>query len=208
MRLICFGDSWTAGHGIETDVKYKENASPNLFIQKLREQNSWPKWTSFKMGIPFVNNGVCGYGNEYILRDLKESVKNGYIENDDIIIVMFSYPYRYKTKDIHNVVEIFLEMEELLVNHKHFYFNSFYPSFKEEDIDIKKLPEYFINPEGCVSDILREYEINNNVGVWEYDSRSVWNDEKNFYEGDYHPNLNGYKIIGEYIYNEISKHRK
>lgn len=208
MRLVCFGDSWTAGHGVETEVKYKEDASPNLFIQKLREQNSWPKWTSFKMDIPFVNNGICGYGNEYILRDLKESVKNGYIENDDIIIVMFSYPYRYKTKDIHNVVEIFLEMEDLLVNYKHFYFNSFYPSFKEEDIDIRKLPEYFINPEGCVSDILRNYEINNNVGVWEYNSRSVWNDEKNFYEGDYHPNLNGYKIIGEYIYNEINKYGK
>ena len=208
MRLVCFGDSWTAGHGVETDITYKENAFPNLFIQKLREQNSWPKWVSYKMGIPFINNGVCGYGNEYILRDLKESMVNGYIENDDIVIVMFSYPYRYKTKDVHNVVEIFLEMEELLVNHAHFYFNSFYPSFKEEDVDIEKIPKYFINPSGCVSDILRKYEVDNDMGVWEYGSRSVWNDEKNFYEGDYHPNLEGYKIIGEYIYNEISKHRK
>jgi hypothetical protein len=207
MRLICFGDSWTAGHGIETDITYKEDPLPNLFIQKLREQNSWPKWVSYKMDIPFINNGICGYGNEYILRDLKESIRNGYIENDDIVIVMFSYPYRY-TADTYNVVEIFLEMEELLVNHNHFYFNSFYPSFKEEDVDIEKLPKYFINPNGCVSDVLRKYEIDNNIGVWEYGSRSVWNDEKNFYEGDYHPNLDGYKIIGEYIYNEINKYRK
>ena len=28
MRLICFGDSWTAGHGIETDIKYKEEPFP------------------------------------------------------------------------------------------------------------------------------------------------------------------------------------
>jgi hypothetical protein len=208
MRLVCFGDSWTAGHGIETDVKYKEDAHPDLFIQKLREQNSWPKWTSLKLDIPFVNNGICGYGNEYILKDIKESIDKKFIKDNDIIIVMFSYPYRYKTKDTHNVVEIFLEMEELLVNNEHYYFNSFYPSFKEEDVDTSKLPSHFINPNGCVSDILREYEINNDVGVWEYGSRSVWNDKENFYEGDYHPNLLGYKIIGNYIYDEISKHRK
>lgn len=33
----------------------------------------------------------------------------------------------------------------------------------------------------------------------------VWNDKKNFNEGDYHPNLNGYKIISDYIYEEIKK---
>jgi len=41
------------------------------------------------------------------------------------------------------------------------------------------------------------------MSVWEYGSRSIWNDEKNFYEGDYHPNLEGYKIIGDYIYENI-----
>ena len=29
--------------------------------------------------------------------------------------------------------------------------------------------------------------------------------KKNFNEGDYHPNLNGYKIISDYIYEEIKK---
>ena len=51
------------------------------------------------------------------------------------------------------------------------------------------LPNYFINPTGCVSDVLRDYEIKNDIGVWEYGSRSVYNNERNFYEGDYHPNL-------------------
>jgi len=205
MRLICFGDSWTAGHGIESDKKYKEEPFPNMFIQKLRDMNSWPRWVSEKLNCPFVNLGVCGYGNEYILKDLKEVVENGFLEKDDVIIVMFSYPYRYKTKDKHNVVEIYLIMEELLNGYKHFYFNSFYPSFREEDVDTKKLPEYFIEPDKCVSDILRDYEIKNDTSVWEYNSRSVWNDKENFYEGDYHPNLLGYKIIGDYIYEEIKR---
>ena len=52
MRLICFGDSWTAGHGIETDLKYKEVAHPEKFITNLRNQNSWPRdcFTRYRWG--------------------------------------------------------------------------------------------------------------------------------------------------------------
>jgi len=205
MRLITFGDSWTAGHGIETDVKYKEEPFPHMFIQKLRDMNSWPRWTAQKLNSEYVNLGVCGYGNEYILKDLKEIIEGGFVNKDDIIIIMFSYPYRYKTKNKYNVVEIYLMMEDLLKDYKHFYFNSFYPSFKEEDVDVDKLPNYFINPKGCVADILKKYEIDDDISVWEYGSRSVWNDEKNYWEGDYHPNGLGYRIIGDYIYEEIKK---
>jgi len=33
MRLICFGDSWTTGHGVETDKQFKETANPPDFIK-------------------------------------------------------------------------------------------------------------------------------------------------------------------------------
>jgi lysophospholipase L1-like esterase len=204
MRLITFGDSWTAGHGVETNVYYKEKAFPDKFTQKLREQNSWPKWVAQKLDIPYVNLGVCGFGNEYILKELSEIKNMELIEQDDIIIVMFSYPYRY-TADTYNVIEIYHKIESKLKDYKHFFFNSFYPTFKEENFDTTKLPDYFINPNGCVADILKEYEIKNNISIWEYGSRSVWNDEKNYWEGDYHPNELGYKIIGEYIYDEIKR---
>ena len=205
MRLICFGDSWTAGHGVESDVFYKEKASPNKFIQKLREQNSWVKWVAQKLEVSFVNMGVCGYGNEYIFNDIVSNNGENHFENDDIIVVMFSYPYRYKSKDMYDVKKLFWKIEFELKDYKHFYFNSFYPTFKDEDFDTNVLPDYFINPNGCVADVLKEYEIKNNVSVWEYGSRSVWNDEKNYWEGDYHPNDLGYKIIGEHIYDEIKR---
>ena len=115
---------------------------------------------------------------------------------------MFSYPYRY-SGDTRGIQKLFIDLEDRLKTHKHFYFNSFFPSFKEEDFDTSKLPNYFINPDGCVSDILKEYEIKNDVGVWEYGCRSVWNQEKQFWEGVYHPNLLGYKLIANYIYEQI-----
>lgn len=201
MRLITFGDSWTAGHGIEDDITYKESSKPPEFIEKLRTQNSWPRWVANKLDCPFINLGVCGYGNEYIYRSIKENTELNFIKKDDIIIVMFSYPYRYKNE--HDVIGVYNKMEDVLKNYRHFYFNSFYPTFKDEEFDVRLLPEYFINPSGCVSDILREYEIKNDISVWEYESRSVWSDVENFWVGDYHPNILGYKLVGDYIYNSI-----
>ena len=67
------------------------------------------------------------------------------------------------------------------------------------------LPNYFINPYSSLSYILQVAELEKKENVWEYGSKMVWNDRKNFNEGDYHPNLNGYKIISDYIYEEIKK---
>jgi lysophospholipase L1-like esterase len=203
MRLIAFGDSWTAGHGVETNSRYKEDGSPDAFTQKLREQNSWPGWVGHMLGIPAVNMGVVGRSNERILKDLREVKKLDVLEQSDIIIVMFSYPYRGVAKGPVNVLETYLAFEHELKDFKHFYFNSFYPTFKDEQYDTLNLQPYFINPDGSMADLLREYEATHDVSVWEYGSRSVWNDEKNFWTGDYHPNALGYKVIGEYVYNQI-----
>ena len=51
--------------------------------------------------------------------------------------------------------------------------------------------------------VVEQYESEKDMGVWEYGSRSVWNDEKNFWAGDYHPNALGYKIIAEHMYEQI-----
>jgi hypothetical protein len=44
MIIIAFGDSWTAGHGVEDNIRFKEVASPpecEGFVTKLRLMNSW-----------------------------------------------------------------------------------------------------------------------------------------------------------------------
>jgi lysophospholipase L1-like esterase len=202
-RLICFGDSWTAGHGVETDIFWKEG-EPSDFIIKLRQMNSWPRWLSDKLDCQYVNFGVCAWSNKQIAEQVETIVNQKYITEDDIVIVMFSYPHRYRgTNKLDFPEKIYEKLENILISYQHFYFNSFYPTFKDESFDIKKLPDYFINPDECVSDILKKYEIENNISVWEYESRSVWDDELNFWTGDYHPNLLGYKIIAEHMYQQI-----
>jgi lysophospholipase L1-like esterase len=208
MRLLTFGDSWTAGHGVETDIIYKENAHPvegKGFIVNLRRFNSWPRYVAEKLDCAFVNNGYCGAGNHDIYSEVKILFDDNVIEDDDVFIIMFSYPHRYRVKKPENdPIKVFEKLEELLKSHKRFYFNSFYPTFKDEDgFDVTTLPNHFINPNECISDMLKEYEIKNDISVWEYESRSIWNDENNFWEGDYHPNLLGYKLIADEILKQI-----
>jgi len=162
-RLICFGDSWTAGHGVETDVYWKEG-EPSDFIVKLRQMNSWPRWLSDKLDCVFVNFGVCAWSNKQIAEQVETIVNHKYITKDDIVITMFSYPHRYRDTNILDSPEkIFEKLENLLTPYQHFYFNSFYPTFKDEGYDTKNLPDYFIKPDECVSDILKKYEIKNKI---------------------------------------------
>jgi hypothetical protein len=200
MRLIAFGDSWTAGHGVEQNILYKEDPTPPLFIEKLREQNSWPRWTANKLNIPFVNISKCGWGNEYIYNSVEDSIP--FIKKDDIVVIVFSYPYRYERHNQYSPFELFNKFEELLDGYNRFYFNGFYPLLNDIEENIE-FPKHYINPFGTLSYILQVEEIQNKKDVWEYGSKSVWSDEKNYYEGDYHPNLEGYKIIGNYIYSEL-----
>lgn len=204
-RLLAFGDSWTAGHGVEDDIKYEKVPFPPEFIQKLRLCNSWPHHLSHKFDIPYVNLGVCGYGNLDILETVLDVFKNNFQRDDDIFIIMLSYPHRYRLKKPNNDPKyVITKLEDVLKNHTHFYFNSFYPTFKDEDdMENFEIPQSFIHPYKCVSDYIREYEINNNELVWEYGKASVWNDVEGLWQGFYHPNNFGYKLISNYIYNSI-----
>jgi hypothetical protein len=150
--------------------------------------------------------GRCGISNYNIFMDTRDVINSGFLTSDDIIIVMFSYPYRYLSniKDM-SISELFFKFEEILKDYKHFYFNSFFPSFQEEDgFDFNRLPNTFINPKESVNTILEEYEVNNNISVWEYDTKRVYDGDIEYKRGGgIHPNLIGYKLIADYVYQNI-----
>jgi lysophospholipase L1-like esterase len=200
MKLVCFGDSWTAGHGVETDYAYKKIGGGNYVIDNWRLQNSWPRWVADKLNIEYINMGICGVGNNYILNNpLKDVVFNGnYLKEDDIIIVMFSYPYRNATNPINDYVEY----EKMLKNYKHFYFNSFYPMFKDE-IEIDLNLKNFIEPNNTMLDELHRYQKETGINPWNYNINIESFDDMQIQLGEYHPNINGYKKIAEIIYNKI-----
>jgi lysophospholipase L1-like esterase len=204
-RLIAFGDSWTHGHGVEEDPHYKEIASPDPFTFHLRMNNSWVRWLADKFDVPFVNLGMCGIDNADILHYINEFQRH--LEKDDLIIVMWSFPYRHLARPATKHIllrQIINEAEQILDNHNYRFVNSFYPTFKDEPRTKSFIKtDKWIEIDLAASEVLAEYEAEHDVSVWEYGSRKVYNDQRNFYMGDYHPNLLGYKIIANWICNKI-----
>ncbi len=200
-RLVTFGDSWTAGHGVETDIQYKEVISPNLFIDYLRLMNGWPRYLANKFDVPFVNLGFCNKSNNEIYEDIIKW--KHLLEPTDLIIVMLSYPYRKNGNPIIDVGNIINELNGF----NYFILNSFFPTFENIDesdrmnIDLTR----FLNVDKCISDVLIQWERDNNQSCWEYDFKKV-SDSNTFLGGDYHPNLKGYKIIAQEIYNQIKNY--
>ena len=129
-RLICFGDSWTAGHGVETDIQYKEVIDCGEFTNKLRNSNGWPRHLANLFDIPFVNFGWPNLSNPEIIQTIDDNRKH--FEKDDLIIVMLSYPYRGKGEPVKDLQHI----TELLSRQKYFIFNSFSVTFEHTPLEL------------------------------------------------------------------------
>lgn len=202
-RLICFGDSWTQGQGIEIDSVYKGIAIPDALTLSLRQSNSWPRWLSKYLDIGFINLGQAGIHNLDILY-LINSYKTHFTK-DDIIVVMWSFPYRHHKVSRVKLSKIFNDASKTL-NEYHYYFcNGFYPSFREEPEEKDKIDQNnFIDIDSSAADILVEYEKTNNLSVWEYGSRNVYSNKTEFEIGRFHPNLLGYQIIASWLAGKIS----
>lgn len=207
IRLITYGDSWTAGHGVETDTKYRgDPCKDNRFVTELRKSNSWPRWLADLYDVPFVNISVCGNNHVKMANDIEDTAQ--YLEKDDLVIVMLSYLYRLPPKQFYSkkYFEPILKMQDVLQssNTKNYYFvNSFYPTFVDFPDKIKEFDtSKFLNIDSTVGQYLSKYEKQNNVSIWEYGNRSL-EDDPDFEWGGWHPNLLGYKVIAEYIYKLI-----
>jgi len=206
-RLIAFGDSWTHGHGVETDIKYKEIGRADEFTFTLRMSNSWPRWLANKYDLPFVNFGYPGIDNHEIGNCIDMFFDK--LSKDDLIIVMLSYPYRHLMREDRNITlkSTIERIQQKLEGYNYYIFNSFCATFYSEpelkdEMDLSR----FVEIDSTPADILNAYEIKNDVSVWEYNSRKVFDDKKNFLTGDYHPNLLGYKIIADWMHKSLEKY--
>lgn len=206
-KLIAFGDSWTHGHGVEDDIRYKEIGKADDFIFTLRMLNSWPRYLADKLDLPFLNFGYPGSDNVHIANGIDMFFEK--LTKDDLILIMLSFPYRHAhgANTFVKIKDIIERIQRKLNGYNYYFLNSFCNTF-EFDQDIKNTLDLsrFIQVDMTASDILLKYEQENNVSVWEYGSRKVYQDVKNFKEGDYHPNLLGYKVIANWIYQELKKH--
>ena len=91
MILHTYGDSWTAGEGVDRTI---EDTLIGEELDKFRNKNSWVKLLSEKLNIPHINNGICGNSNNKIFNKLVEDIQLNNILKDDLVIIMWSSSLR------------------------------------------------------------------------------------------------------------------
>ena len=97
MRLICLGDSWTEGDGIETQKEFANDILTvgDGFFRKLRQQNSWCRFLANKLNCVYVNLGKSGSSNFDMFFNINSLIKKNIVTKDDIIIIYILSTYIY-----------------------------------------------------------------------------------------------------------------
>ena len=88
--LHAYGDSWTEGQGVDGELIYTDREE----LKNYRNEYSWVNLLSKKLDVPFVNNGISGYGNNKIFNQIVSDVQSKKIKSEDFVIIMWSSSLR------------------------------------------------------------------------------------------------------------------
>lgn len=92
MRLFTYGDSWTEGVGGNIEEEIKTDVPEERTI--IRQKYCWPTHLSDLLNCGFQNNGVGGFSNNAIFNTIHHNLKNGIINQDDFVVIMWSSSLR------------------------------------------------------------------------------------------------------------------
>lgn len=90
-RLVAYGDSWTIGEGCNREIEDTLSKHEKMAYQK---ENSWVRFLSDNLSIPYENNGISGNPNNKIFNQIVDDVKNGITTKNDLVVVMWSSSLR------------------------------------------------------------------------------------------------------------------
>jgi hypothetical protein len=141
MTLIAYGCSWTEGQG--ADVEHENTITDKDEIIKFRKENSWVKFLSDKMGLPWINNGVSGNANNKIFNQVVSDIQNNKINKDDIVIIMWSSSLRDYVPFLPKGEWISWSIKHLIERPERF-FNSYSSENKTYDNFLIEFKELFV----------------------------------------------------------------
>jgi len=101
-RLITFGDSFTEGEGAwlekteEIEKQYEDSSVGRLKVAEFNYKYSWPKVLGDRLGVGVSNLGSCGASNNYIFNSIFEFDKKYDINDNCLVVVMWSSSIRDK----------------------------------------------------------------------------------------------------------------
>jgi len=92
MKIIAFGDSFTAGEG--TNHSHTKNLSTFEEVEKYQKEHSWPKYMGDEFDLKWENFGEIGSTNYRIFSNIFEQFARDKINKDDLVIIMWSSSIR------------------------------------------------------------------------------------------------------------------
>lgn len=252
-RLVAYGDSWTIGEGCNREIEDTLSKHEKMVYQK---ENSWVRFLSDKLNIPYENNGISGNPNNKIFNQIVDDIKNGITTKNDLVIIMWSSSLRdylpfmphgpkgewlsWSTKHLMETPDRFFTSTQtenryydfFMEDYKKFWLTNLYEDLYYSIVNqnyIIFLQEFFrhykINYVMCdgIEDmflgITSQYDKTNLIkteNYWGYKSHTfrdwlIKRTDETFWEhkerwdtrGTQHPNVKGYELIGNELYNFI-----
>lgn len=92
MKLVTFGDSWTEGCGsnLAVELTIKDPIEKTAY----RNQFAWPNKLSELLNIEHLNFGKSGCSNKEIFDTTVSSIRDGIVQSNDLVIIMWSSSLR------------------------------------------------------------------------------------------------------------------
>ena len=141
MTLQAYGDSWTEGQG--SDYEHELSLISREDKKVFRNEHSWVKCLSNKLGICHVNHGISGNANNKIFNAIVNDIKNGRVTSNDFVIIMWSSSLRDNVPFLPDGEWVTWSVKHLL-NEPHKFINSHSTENESYDDFFTKYKELFI----------------------------------------------------------------
>lgn len=142
MILRAYGDSWTEGQG--SDAVIEKSITDRHELRKFRNENSWVKMLSEKLGLTYVNNGLSGMSNVKLFNQVVTDIKDGLISKDDFVIIMWSSSLRDNVPFLPNNEWLSWSIKQLFETSSENFIKSYKSGNKEYDNFLMSYKELFI----------------------------------------------------------------
>jgi hypothetical protein len=110
MILHAYGCSWTEGQGVDGEQTYTDRDE----LKNYRNQYSWVNLLSKKLGLFHINNGLSGISNEKIFNKIVLDIRNGIINKNDFVAIMWTSTLRDNVSFLPNNEWVSWSVKELI----------------------------------------------------------------------------------------------
>jgi hypothetical protein len=142
MKLFAFGDSWTEGQGVDSEMELTLKDRDDL--RKFRNELSWVKLLSDKLKCECVNKGLSGNSNQKIFNDIVKNIQENIITNDDLVIVTWSSSLRDSVPFLPNNEWLSWSIKQLLETSSDRFIKSYKSGDNRYDSFLQSYKEFYI----------------------------------------------------------------